>query len=361
MKSLPVFIFFLMFIFFASCRQKQAKGKIISITSKVKGLIAPGGPKWITRNIIQDRKGSIWMAAFDGIFRYDGKSFINITSKVTSVRFFCVLEDRKGNLWFGSIGEGVYCYNGKSFTNFRTKEGLLSNEVTHIYEDKQGNIWFGVSGGASCFDGNSFHNYILDGNGMHEDRTGTTFQHRQNNGVGPILQDKKGNFWFGTNREALVYDGKAFSVFKNKDGKAFNNVHSIIEDRKGNIWFGASIIGDKRGDTLFTTDNLWRYDGKNYIKVANRSAAAIIEDKKGNIWTTGSVNPNGAGIWKLSRYDQKYLYNKKPVLNEIMASEKILFGILEAKDGSIWFGSINGVYRYDGKTITDFKVKGSQR
>jgi len=27
------------------------------------------GPKWITRNIIQDRKGNIWMAAFDGIFR----------------------------------------------------------------------------------------------------------------------------------------------------------------------------------------------------------------------------------------------------------------------------------------------------
>ena len=29
-------------------------------------------------------------------------------------------------------------------------------------------------------------------------------------------------------------------------------------------------------------------------------------------------------------------------------------GILEAKDGSIWFGSVTGVYRYDGKTITNF-------
>ena len=37
-----------------------------------------------------------------------------------------------------------------------------------------------------------------------------------------------------------------------------------------------------------------------------------------------------------------------------------LFGILEASDGSIWFGSFDGVYRYDskqavGNTITDFK------
>ena len=32
-------------------------------------------------------------------------------------------------------------------------------------------------------------------------------------------------------------------------------------------------------------------------------------------------------------------------------------GILEANDGSIWFGSGGGVYRYDGKTITDLDVK----
>ncbi len=39
----------------------------------------------------------------------------------------------------------------------------------------------------------------------------------------------------------------------------------------------------------------------------------------------------------------------------------MLCGILEANDGSIWFGSINGVYRYDGKTITDFKSKEGQQ
>ncbi|WP_396724057.1 two-component regulator propeller domain-containing protein [Mucilaginibacter lappiensis] len=52
------------------------------------------GPNNTTRNIIQDRKGNIWIAAFDGIFRYDGKSFTNITSKVSSEHFFSVLEDR---------------------------------------------------------------------------------------------------------------------------------------------------------------------------------------------------------------------------------------------------------------------------
>ena len=38
----------------------------------------------------------------------------------------------------------------------------------------------------------------------------------------------------------------------------------------------------------------------------------------------------------------------------------MLCGILEANDGNIWFGALgpeSGVYRYDGKTITDFKSK----
>lgn len=35
----------------------------------------------------------------------------------------------------------------------------------------------------------------------------------------------------------------------------------------------------------------------------------------------------------------------------------MIFGILEAYDGSIWFGTLNGVYRYDGMTLNDFKGK----
>jgi ligand-binding sensor domain-containing protein len=39
----------------------------------------------------------------------------------------------------------------------------------------------------------------------------------------------------------------------------------------------------------------------------------------------------------------------------------MIFGILEDDKGSIWFGDFDGVYRYDGKTISDFKSKGGQK
>jgi ligand-binding sensor domain-containing protein len=289
------------------------------------------------RHIKQARNGDILIAANgSGAFRYDGKSFTNLTSKIGSHRFWDVLEDRRGNLWFASLDSGVYYYNGKTFQHFTTREGLAGNGATCIYEDKAGIIWFGT-GGVSRYDGKSFRNF-------------TTKDGLPNNDINSIMEDKTGKLWFGTRGGPCFYDGKTFTVLKNKDDKAFNNVLSIIEDKKGNIWFA-------------DLDGLWRYDGSTFSKVSQKSAYAIIEDKKGNIWTTGPDEPPRIGqVWSLSRYDAKSLYNKIPTVTEIKSGGIMAFlAILEANDGSIWYGAANGVYRYDGKTITDFKSATGQQ
>ncbi|MFN5693136.1 MAG: two-component regulator propeller domain-containing protein, partial [Bacteroidota bacterium] len=59
-----------------------------------------------------------------------------------------VLEDKRGNLWFGVAESGVCKYDGKSFTSYTIKEGLTSNIVKCLFEDTNGNIWIGTDGGA---------------------------------------------------------------------------------------------------------------------------------------------------------------------------------------------------------------------
>jgi ligand-binding sensor domain-containing protein len=340
MKYIHLYTLFLVFVFYTSCVQNQTNVPKDHIKAETKDSITSQVPYSMVRNVKQDRNGNILIASYKGVFRYDGKSFTNITSTISSPSFWDVLEDRKGNLWFATRDSGVYYYNGKSFQHFTTQQRLASNQALHIYEDKVGNIWFATGGGASCYDGKSFRNF-------------TTKDGLPNNDITTIMEDKTGKLWIGTRGEACFYDGKTFTVFRNKDGKAFNNVWSIIEDKKGNIWLGDS-------------DGLWRYDGSTFTKVSQRGASAIIEDKKGNIWTTGSVNPPGGRVWALSRYDQKSLYNKKPAVTEIMSinGTGMLCGILEANDGSIWFGALgpeSGVYHYDGKTITNFMSKEVQK
>jgi ligand-binding sensor domain-containing protein len=237
----------------------------------------------------------------------------------------------------------VYYYDGKTFRNFTTKDGLANDAVTCIYEDKTGKVWFGTSGGASLYDGKSFRNF-------------TTKEGLPHNDVGSIIEDRTGKFWFGTRGEACVYDGKTFTKFTN-NGKPFTNVRSIVEDQKGNIWLGGN-------------DGLWRYDASAAAKLGNSFASItngftnfnqkfvgyIYEDRKGNIWTSSISDHNSN--WSLSRYDEKSLSSKKATGTVIQSNEGI-FGILEANDGSIWFGTEKGVHRYDGNTITDF-INGSR-
>ncbi|OLY93486.1 Two component regulator propeller [Cnuella takakiae] len=323
----------LLLVNFSTSGKGQDKADLPPDTIKAVNMdvVTSYGPKTSVRGIRQDRKGNIWLASEEGIIRYDGKSFANITRDINSDRYFFVLEDRKGNHWFAAYGTGVYYYDGQSFRHYTTNQGLASNRISIIYEDKGGDIWFGVDGGVSRYDGTSFQNFPTEGGQF-------------NNDVNAIMEDKSGKLWFGTRGHTYVYDGKSFAVFT-YNGEPVKNVWSMIEDRKGNIWFGGG-------------SGLWRFNGSTRSQFTKSFINNIYEDKKGNIWTSGySSNSNGFG---LSRYDHKALSSIKPTVTEIAQSPHF-FRILEAKDGSIWYGAVDGVYRYDGNTITDFKDKVVQR
>lgn len=303
-KYIPIYVLFLTAPFCTSLGQNE--------------VIGSQGPTKSVRTIRQDKKGNIWLATNEGIIRYDGRQFANITGKLSTARFFSLIQDKKGNFWFGTDGAGVYCYNGKSFQHFTTKEGLVDDFVFEIYEDKAGNIWFGTKAGLSRYDGKSFHTLKL-----------------LNNDIYSIIEDRTGKYWFGTRGGTYIYDGKISTVFKDKDGNDFKGSWSIIEDKKGNIW-------------LSGYSGLWRYDGKTYVNFTTNSGLFVYEDKKGNIWNGGS---NGDGKFVLSRYAAKTLSDKKPLVTQIAQSTN-LFRIFEANDGSIWFGATEGVYRYDGSTVS---------
>ncbi|WP_184548582.1 ligand-binding sensor domain-containing protein [Mucilaginibacter sp. FT3.2] len=331
----------------------QAQQKNGAIKSETKDISTSHGPTTSVRTIRQDSKGNMLLVSIEGIIRYDGKSFTNLTSKMGSHKFWDVLEDRRGNFWFASLGSGVFYYDGKSFQNFTTRDGLASNLVFEIYEDKAGIIWFGTGEGASRYDGKSFRNFKMKegpppayaaADSVHVSDYHKELHHPEvywminetNNRIHTIIEDKTGKFWFGTWGDVCIYDGKTYTSLTNKYGRTFKNVRSMVKDRKGNIWLGGG-------------GGLWRYDGTAFTNFTRNSVDYVYNDRKGNIWTSSRIN-NGQD-WALSRYDQKSLSDKKPTVTEIKSGGDGVFGISEARDGSIWFGATDGVYRYDGKIV----------
>jgi len=96
-----------------------------------KAVVSAYGPHSITRNVLQDINGNVWLASWEGIVCYTGSGFTNYTLKQNLVRFhvMSILEDKNHNLWFGMVGGGAYKYDGKNFTLYTISDGLAGNAV----------------------------------------------------------------------------------------------------------------------------------------------------------------------------------------------------------------------------------------
>ncbi len=319
------------------------------------------------------------------------------TNEFSAVR--CSLQDKAGDLWFGTGGEGVYRYNGKSFINFTEKDGLSANSVCSILEDKAGNIWFGTKAGISRYDGKAVTSISLASAGNFYSFTGKTLAGSQPS-VWSILQDKTGKIWFCTSDGVYIYDGNSFTHFldnddvMNKSHLNLRHVSSILEDKSGNIWFatwfeglcrydGKSITNFKpNGEVWFDAiledriGNIWigrrakgvcRYDGKTFTNVLQHGVfdsccvSSIAEDKWGNIWfgsEFGDMNRRETmgGLW---RYDPSASsQGSKAFINFTMKdglSNMSVFSITIDRSGKLWIGTRGmGLCSYDGKTFTNF-------
>ena len=303
------------------------------------GVSSKAGPQVITRNILQDSKGGYWLATWNGLMRYDGKTFTNVTNKegLRRHRAFCLLEDNKGNIWLGTIGAGVYRFDGSTYTNFTTKDGLVSDAVVSMMQDSDNNIWFGGMG-ATKYDGTTFTSFAKEDGFTSSD-------------VNSISQASDGTIWFGTRGALFQYDGKAFVNFTKKHGVKIstNSYTPALVDRKGHVWFS--------GD-----NGLYHYDGKQVQRLFEPTSFSLMEDSHGHIWFSGgALKPvtEGSesealkpGVSILNRFDPAVgLENILTARKQFELKAGAIFGLTEDKDGSIWFGTGRGVGRIDGETI----------
>ena len=316
----------------------------------------------------------------------------------------CGLMDKAGNLWFGTTGEGVYRYDGKFFTNFTEKDGLCNNIVWSILEDRAGNIWFGTDAGLSRYDGKSMaiipivveRQSYFPGTGSAGASLSTS------NAVWSMLQDKSGKLWFGTKEGVYCYNGQTFTRFLDNNSIAnagdlqLKMVDCLLEDKNGVIWLGSgmppgeegicrfdgksitsfkpegngwirTIVEDKKGVIWLSTRSRgnWRYDGHNFTKFTNKEGIGnpLIVDRTGSIWFSGGENENGygggGGIWRYDPSASPTAASKsfKNFTTKDGLGDYSAWCMVEDRDGNIWVGTRNiGLYRFDGKTFTNFSA-----
>jgi ligand-binding sensor domain-containing protein len=97
-----------------------------------------------------------------------------------------------------------------------------------------------------------------------------------------------------------------------------------------------------------SADGLFRYDpaatmdtGEKSLTTLTNTSSSVFEDKAGNLWLS-ETKANTPGMM-LTKYDGKS-FSK-------IATKTQVFGVVEDNAGNIWFGTANGVCRYDGKAV----------
>lgn len=293
------------------------------------------------RTMYQDKKGNYWFGTNgNGIIRYDGQTLetIRIEGIRPGMRVMKIVEDNAGNIWFGT-SDGLIKYDGEKFITFSKKEGLPGEdeEICGLTIDKNGLIWVGSTGGVSHFDGEKFTPFILP-----ETRVENPQPMLSDKLVFQFLEDKNETMWFVTDGNGIFkYINGEFTHLTNKSGLTDNNASGILEDRQGNIWIGTFYGGVSKFDgttfTNFTKDGI----------IKGVETGAFNEDKKGNLWFTAE----NVGVYK---YDGT---NFTLYTTENGLTSNLVLSIFVDNKGQLWFGTWQGLCIFDGEKFMNAKEK----
>ncbi|MGB1000240.1 MAG: two-component regulator propeller domain-containing protein, partial [Flavobacteriales bacterium] len=167
------------------------------------------------------------------------------------------------------------------------------------------------------------------------------------NQIWSIFQDRKGNFWFGSNGKGLYhFDGNKLNLFTTSDNLVSNTIRGIQEDNKGNIY-------------IETPKGVSTFDGINFttLKII-KSPNNEWKLEQNDLWFNCNGNAN-----HVYRFDGENLYElqlpRKNIEKKLGIDEKELsyspytvFGIDKDRNGKLWLGTVlAGAFRFDGNSF----------
>jgi signal transduction histidine kinase/ligand-binding sensor domain-containing protein len=124
----------------------------VSVMRDGKFLNYPRQNGIITVDILEDRRGQVWVAASGGVFQLVGASFRSMVPEIPSGPFWddsgvALSEAPDGSIWAATAGAGLWRIKAGETRRFTTVDGLGSNRLRSLYQDPDGTLWIGTFGG----------------------------------------------------------------------------------------------------------------------------------------------------------------------------------------------------------------------
>lgn len=237
----------------------------------------------------------------------------------------CLIEDSKGNIWFGTYNGGIYKYimsESRMEVIDLPKAGVPSNWVSCLTEDSKGRVWVGTWEGGIAVIENDNVRCFNSANGLKPSR------------IYDIIEDIEGNILIADQNNGLtIFKGDAFVTINQKEILPDPNVNAVYQDKTGAVWFGTNAgisryyPGTDKKPLIYNQASNSIYE---YIRFFR-------EDKEGNLW----IGSNEGGVilynMKTSKFEaQPYINSKLPKIDQVTALE------IDKQD-RLWIGTVEGV------------------
>jgi len=194
-------------------------------------------------NLFQDRRGKVWgcMTNWIGLYEPRTKTWkdyeVNFQHKERNNVFQCGLEDRNGNVWFGSNKEGLFRYNAQEdrvesvlFSDeFRDLSGWLN--IMGMSEDSMGRLWLACNSvGLVRYNPENHETVKFTYPGQNAPLSCNSVEAAEN---GRIYASFYADFL------ELDTEGKILRHYTQQNGLKSNRNYFMVEDLQGKIWLNS--------------------------------------------------------------------------------------------------------------------------
>ncbi|MBM2841898.1 MAG: response regulator receiver protein [Bacteroidetes bacterium] len=305
---------------------------------------------------------ALWAGTFNGLNRLNEHSPAftvyrhnpNDANSIGHDFVLPIMEDRKGDIWFGTFGGGVSVLRQEStrslvYKNYRhdpSPGGFRGDIVRSLLQDRSGNIWIGTDKGLNLYRPlkKSFACFPT-----------VPPSNRNRFWAECLFESKDGTVWAGTSDLIKIdHPGEAGMTFMayplSKDSVKSNEIRVGIEDRHGFLW-----VGTEKGLVRFDrrTEAYTRYvhNPADSTSLSHNSVFSIYED------TTDSTAILWVGTGEgLNRFDMVTGKCQRYLEQEGFPSAWV-YGILRDDLGRLWLSTNHGITCFDDRQPDGRKFK----
>jgi signal transduction histidine kinase/ligand-binding sensor domain-containing protein/DNA-binding response OmpR family regulator len=293
--------------------------------------------------IYRDRENGIWIATNYGGVNYLPNSCIKFDrfiplddpNSISSKKIGQMKEDALGNIWIATEDAGVNVYNPATHTFRRVEKNtdsrLQFDKVLSLYPDGD-RMWVGrFKNGLDVVQTSSLQATHYSGDRLGVDEPS----------IYSIYEDRLGRMWIGNGWE--VYRGnKQTMKFQIQPPIKNSFLQDIAEDADGYLW--VSTMGNGVYRYNLETDEAvhFTHNDADTTSISSNSISDITIDSRGRVW----FSTDRGGICCYQKENQTFTaYSVKDGL-----PDDVTYKILEDKNHNLWFGTNNGLVKFNPQT-----------